>query len=174
MWHIWDVNPVSSLLVWTNSHQLTLHSRRAATICFASVCWVPDVTLRPSSLLSAHQVSYHESRMHQCQSEAKKKKTFPLQKYCNFLSLSLFPVSCCWLCQFWFVQLISGHLLLCAIVHAIVSTWTLLSSKWWNKGGAQSLMSNLTVCIHVSLFLPANTCCSGWGGNPPNAAYNTH
>lgn len=30
------------------------------------------------------------------------------------------------------------------------------------KGGTESLMSRLTERIHVSLFLPANTCCSGW------------
>lgn len=40
---------------------------------------------------------------------------------------------------------------------------SLLCPKWGDKGGAESLMSSLTGRIHVSLFLPANTCCSGRG-----------
>lgn len=44
---------------------------------------------------------------------------------------------------------------------------SLLCPKWGDKGGAESLMSSLTGRIHVSLFLPANTCCSGRGKIQP-------
>lgn len=79
-------------------------------------------------------------------------------------------MSWCRLCPLWFVQLIVAtccfvHLCLCLCVRALP-----LSSKWGDKGGAESLMSSLTGRIHVSLPLPTNTCCSGWGKNPPNAA----
>lgn len=49
-----------------------------------------------------------------------------------------------------------------------------LLPKWGDKGDTESLMSSLTVRIHVSLFLPANTCCSARCKIQPNTACNTH
>ena len=87
-------------------------------------------------------------------------------KYFLYLYLSYInPISCCWPCLLWFVQQIVAtccfvHLYMC--IYVFVSMCTLLSSKLGDKGGVESLMSCLTGCIHVSLFLPANTCCSVW------------
>lgn len=42
-------------------------------------------------------------------------------------------------------------------VHVLMCMCTLLSSKWGDKGGAESLMSSLTGCIHVSLCFSQQT-----------------
>lgn len=100
----------------------------------------------------------------------KKRKELPHSsstlKYFIHLYLSyIHPMRCRWPCLLWFVKQIVAtccfvHLYMC--IHVFVSICTLLSSKLGDKGGVESLMSCLTGCIHVSLFLPANTCCSVW------------
>lgn len=100
----------------------------------------------------------------------KKRKELPHSsstlKYFLHLYLSyIHPMRCRWPCLLWFVKQIVAtccfvHLYMC--IHVFVSICTLLSSKLGDKGGVESLMSCLTGCIHVSLFLPANTCCSVW------------
>lgn len=72
--------------------------------------------------------------------------------------------SWCWRCWLWFVQLIEDTCCFVHMVHACVFVFVrvCVSSKWGEKGGVESLMSILTGCIHVSLFHPENTCCSGW------------
>lgn len=86
-------------------------------------------------------------------------------------------MSWCWLWLLWFVQL---KVATCCFVHlytwmhVFVCTCTFLPSKWGDKGGAESLMSSLTGRIYVSLFLLANTCCSGRGKIHWILQCNTH
>lgn len=107
--------------------------------------------------------------------EVEHKKVWTL--HLNTSHPHIHPESFCWLPLLWLVLLIVAT---CCIVPLYTCMWvsvctcTLLSAKWEDKGGAESLMSSLTGCIHVSLFLATNTCCSGWDETYPTPQSSTH
>lgn len=168
----------------TNSYPLTPLSCGTSTICFvlSGVLCMPPLSQSLlsyfNSTLSSDSPYSYECQEEWCWSCEKKKKKISNQHSNTPVVLStsfsfLYPsylVVWCSLYLLWCVQfVVATCCLLClyACLHVFVRMCTPLASKWGDKGGAESLMSSLTGRIHVSLFLPANTCCSGWGKKNP-------